>query len=82
MNEQEMLKRRINAYKFASWELHLFLDSHPENADAAQKHREYERKIKKLTKEYEEKYGTLSETSATTSRYEWINGSWPWEVEG
>ena len=29
MSEQEALRRRISAVQFAAWELHLFLDSHP-----------------------------------------------------
>lgn len=76
-----MLKRRINSLAFACWELHLFLDSHPENCEAAQKMTEYKSMIDKLTAEYEEKYGMLFETSQNTSRWQWINGAWPWEVE-
>ena len=29
MSEKEALRRRIYAAEFASWELHLFLDTHP-----------------------------------------------------
>lgn len=35
MNEQEMLMRKISSLRFSMWELHLFLDSHPNNCDAA-----------------------------------------------
>lgn len=81
MREQEQLKRKISAHTFSAWELHLFLDSHPNNCEAAKKLDECRAMIKKLTKEYEEKYGTLTESSSNTSRWQWINGPWPWETE-
>ncbi len=79
--EQQMLKRKIDANAFASWELHLYLDSHPGDCEAAKKLAIQKEKIASLTKEYEEKYGTVTESSNTTSRWQWINGPWPWELE-
>ena len=37
MTEQARLRRRISAVQFAAWELHLYLDSHPHCAQAADK---------------------------------------------
>ena len=51
MSEQMILKRKIEAMKFAAWELHLFLDSHPSNMEAARKLKEYEEKIRRNTTE-------------------------------
>ncbi len=82
MSEQELLKRRIDAYSFAAWELHLFLDSHPTNCEAAKKLDEYHADIEKLTAEYESKYGAINLRSSETSRWQWVNGPWPWEGEG
>ncbi len=81
MNEQMRLKRRISAVGFAMWELHLYLDSHPYCADAAKNLAEYRDQYKKLTAEYEEKYGPVNETSRNTSRWAWVSGPWPWEAE-
>lgn len=81
MNEQALMKRRIEALKFAIWELHLFLDSHPYNTDATKKKEEYEKNLKVLIREYENKYGRIFPTSKNTSRYEWISSPWPWETE-
>ena len=81
MSEQMIMKRKIEAMKFASWELHLFLDSHPSNMEAYRKLKEYEDNIKKLMMEYEKKYGKLFPTSKDSSRYEWISSPWPWETE-
>ncbi len=81
MREEDKLKRRIYALSFAMWELHLYLDSHPEDCDAAKKLREYTERSDTLTEEYESKYGTLTETSDKTNRWEWINSPWPWDLE-
>ena len=81
MNEEQALRRRINAVKFASWELHLFLDTHPNNCDAARKLEEYRRKLEALTKEFEDKFGPIGETPQNTSRWAWISDPWPWEKE-
>ncbi len=35
MSEEQAMRRRIAAMQFAMWELHLFLDTHPNNCDAA-----------------------------------------------
>lgn len=81
MNEEQALRRRINAVKFAAWELHLFLDTHPNNCDAARKLEEYRRQLAELTKEFEDTFGPIGETSRNTSRWAWINDPWPWEKE-
>ena len=81
MNEEQALRRRINAIKFASWELHLFLDTHPNNCDAARKLEEYRRQLDTLTKEFEDKFGPIGETPQNTSRSAWISDPWPWDKE-
>ena len=79
MTEQERLFRRISAFRFSMWELHMFLDTHPNNCDAAKKLEEYRLKTDELTKKYEAEFGPLNETSSQTSRWAWISGPWPWE---
>ncbi|MDU7337650.1 MAG: spore coat protein CotJB [Clostridium sp.] len=81
MTDQERLMRQINSYRFMSWELHIFLDTHPNNCEAAKKLEETRKKIAELTKNYEDAYGPMGETSNQTSRWAWITGPWPWEVE-
>ncbi len=81
MSEKEAMRRRLSAMQFAMWELHLFLDTHPNNCDAARKLEEYRSRAEALRKEYEEKFGPLNETSRETSRWAWIRDPWPWERE-
>ncbi len=80
MSEQEKLYRRITAHSFSIWELHLFLDSHPNNADAAKKLEQCRKKREELVAEYEAAYGPLNELGSQTSRWAWITGPWPWET--
>ena len=75
------LRRKMNAMQFACWELHLFLDTHPNNCEAARRLEEYRRRLQQQVKEFEEKFGPMGETSRDTSRWAWINGPWPWERE-
>jgi len=81
MSEQERHMRQINAFAFSAWELHMFLDTHHNNCEAAKRLREVRKKLTELTEQYEAKYGPIHETSQNTSRWAWITGPWPWEVE-
>ena len=82
MSEEQAMRRRIAAMQFAMWELHLFLDTHPNNCDAAKKLDDYNMRTEKLVKEFEEKFGPIHETPQNTSRWAWISDPWPWEKEG
>ena len=59
MTDQERLMRQINAYRFMAWELHIFLDTHPNNCEAAKKLEDTRKKIDELTKNYEDAYGPM-----------------------
>ena len=80
MTEQESLMRRINANQFAMWELHIYLDTHPGDCDAAAKLEEYRKVTADLTTKYEEAYGPINETTQDTNRWAWIAEPWPWEL--
>ena len=59
MNEREKLLKRIAAEDFAVIELHMFMDSHPNNKEAAMKLKEHDMKSQMLRKEFEETYDKL-----------------------
>lgn len=80
-NAALMMRRKIGAMQFACWELHLFLDTHPNNCEAARRLEEYRQRLQRQVKEYEDNFGPLNELSSKTSRWDWINGPWPWEAE-
>lgn len=81
IDERMAARRRLSAMQFACWELHLFLDTHPNNCDAARRLEEYRQRLAAATKEFEDQFGPLNELSSNTSRWDWINGPWPWQTE-
>jgi spore coat protein JB len=81
MSEQERLMRRINSYQFASWELHIYLDTHPNDCKAAKQLEEYRKMTDELVAQYETTYGPMHMNSSRTSRYAWISDPWPWDLD-
>ncbi len=79
MSRREKLLRQLSSVQFALWELHLYLDTHPSDLEAVSLHEQYETKLKKLIRDYEEAYGPL--TTAVGEGAAWLNDPWPWEAE-
>ena len=76
MNRDELLKK-ISEYSFASWELHIYLDTHPSDVAAIMRLKNYWKKAEEFKAEYEKKYGPL--TVKEGSGEIWLNDPWPWE---
>ena len=76
MSRDELLKK-ISEYGFASWELHVYLDTHPSDIAAMMRMKNYQKKAAEYAKEYEKKYGPL--TIESGSGETWLNDPWPWE---
>ena len=82
-NEQEKLLRKISSAQFAAWELHIFLDTHPDDDEAIKSYKKYNDIAAVLINEYEKKFGPLKAGSVTSSSmWKWVNEPWPWEKEG
>ena len=82
MNEQELLKRKLSAEDFAAWELHLYLDTHPQDAAAKMALDGHIAKKEEFKRQYEAKYGALTgpvDFAAPTRL--WLRGPWPWEYK-
>lgn len=80
-NEQEKLLYELESISFAAHELNLYLDLHPNDTSMLMLFKDYEEKCKKLTSEYENKYGPLSVSEVnSTKEFTWVN-NWPWEVK-
>lgn len=80
MTEQQRLMRRIDACRFAMWELKIFLDTHPDNCEAVKSLQERRKMAADLIKQYEDAYGPLNPSDATASRWAWVQEPWPWEL--
>lgn len=78
-NQEEML-REIMALNFAVNDLALYLDTHPTDRCALEKHSEYAEKVMKLTEEYQRLYGPLTVNFTNQGNcWQWSDEPWPWE---
>ena len=78
MDRQELLLK-LSTAQFAMWELHMFLDTHPNNCEAIALKEKYEKQFNKLKDEFEEKFGPITMQSGTPN--DWIENPWPWDYE-
>lgn len=80
MNEKEMLLRKIRSIDFAIWEVHIFLDTHPNDTEGLALFAKYSKRRDILVAEYEQKYGPLDMRSVTNdTRWKWVSDPWPWD---
>ena len=82
MTDREMLIKQISALEFASLDLQLYLDTHPEDKEAIEKMNMFKLKAAPLIKEYEDKFGPLTKGESEGNNWSWIKAPWPWESEG
>ncbi len=77
MTPKEKLLLRLSSAQFARWELHLYLDTHPNDMQAVAMEKKYAEMVAALTQEFESKYGPLSPKGGVAA--EWLQNPWPWD---
>ena len=78
MNREELL-RELSALDFMAVDLHLFLDTHPNDHEANVKFNQIVSNANSLRAEYEKLYGPLSSfRSNSPCPWKWIEDPWPW----
>ena len=75
-----IILQRLDAVQFAMWELHLYMDTHPDVLAALSLYKKYEEMIEKLVCEYEEQFGPLYGNSDPGAS--WLKNPWPWDIGG
>ncbi len=79
-SEKQKLLRRLQATRFAVIEINLYLDSHPTCSEGLKYFRSKSEELKKLTEEYQEKYGPLCAADSKAENYwDWVSTAFPWE---
>ncbi len=75
------IEKRIMAYRFALYDLGLFLDSHPCDQQAMYLRQMYKEKLTHLIDEYEQCYGKyiLTQMDVEDNWKDWISDPWPWD---
>ena len=79
MNKREAAMLKLQAAQFALWELHLYLDTHPEDLESIAAYKRYAAKYAMMKNEYEEQYGPISALAAPGVA--WLKNPWPWDSE-
>ena len=81
-NEREKLFLELLSICFATHELNLYLDLHPEDSSMLSLFNDYRMKEIELKRMYESKYGPLtvmSDNVINNNSFMWVNDTWPWE---
>lgn len=79
---QERLLCYLNEVSFAVSDILLYLDTHPEDAQAMAFYRENVAARKEALKEYARRFGPLTidtADDASSTSWEWIEKPFPWE---
>lgn len=77
MTERERMLRKLSSIEFAVHELHIYLDTHPDDQAAGEALNKYEKQASQLREEFEAKFGPLT-PGDDGNRWAWIADPWPW----
>ena len=73
-------KTELQALGFAINELALYLDTHPEDMQALELYRQYQKMYAHCATEFAKNHGPLTHgTPMEHSTYTWMDEPWPWE---
>ena len=82
MNEQAALMNQLRGLGFAAHELHLYLDTQPNDTSALSLYRQYMEQYMAALAEYERKFGPISTADVDLNNsWQWISDPWPWELD-
>lgn len=70
----------LQVLAFAVQELALYLDTHPEDAEALELYKQYQEMYQKCATTYQQQIRPLNHTSPSQhGTYAWLDDPWPWE---
>lgn len=83
MDEQTTLLEQIMAYDFALYDLQLFLNTHPSDANALRDYKMALEQSENIRRQYQNRFGPLTARYLpNTTCWQWINDPWPWNNKG
>ena len=80
MSSREDMMRRIQQLAFAKNEAELFLDTHPECSNALAFYHQTVRSLDEAMGEYQSSYGPIVAEASSQSKWNWVDGPWPWQM--
>jgi spore coat protein JB len=81
--EKEALFKKITILDFMSADLHLYLNTHPRDAEALTMYNTAAAEAQKTRVQFETEYGPLTGFRSMGKKgWQWEDGPWPWEESG
>ena len=80
MNKEQLLTQ-IQAVCLIAVDLHLFIDTHPNDKKASEDYEKVSKQFQTLKNQYEQQFGPLVSFGHQSSleHYNWTNEPWPWQ---
>lgn len=79
VSEREKCLKSLSATQFMAFELHLYLDTHPNDANAMLRQKKYAAQYREQLADFEARFGPL--TPDRGSGAAWLKNPWPWDIE-
>ena len=76
------LMQEIMELAFSKTEAELFLDTHPDSAQALSYYKETVARLEKLIEEYTDRFGPITQGAVKGETWSWLDGPWPWQRAG
>ena len=82
-SERENMMRRLQIASFAIDDIKLYLDTHPDDAEALEYFERYKTARNQIRQEYVSNYGplTVETVNGAGGHWTWVDLPWPWEKE-
>lgn len=79
--DQQQLKmlKQLMAQEFTVIDMHLYLDTHPNDQRALADYNVFLQQLNTLKEAYERQYGPL--TAQSGGGWAWIEEPWPWDID-
>lgn len=81
VKRNQNLSKRLQQLDFALWETSLYLDTHPECAQALEYYKKLLAMRNEARKQYVAQNGPLTHCDITGNRWSWVDDPWPWQNE-
>jgi len=78
-NSRDQMMQKVYETGFALDDLLLYLDTHPDDAQAMEYYRYAQNANREAIKAYENVYGPLMMNHVTSNNWSWMKSPWPWE---
>ena len=80
MNKKQFLLQ-LQAVNLIAVDLHLFLDTHPDNKEALNDYEKVSKQYQSLKQQYDQQFGPLVSFgySSSVEHYKWVDEPWPWQ---